>query len=434
MSGLIVVTGIMQAAMNNRASVLPQQNTEQYIEMQTRNISMGLVDKAIEELKYNNEWEGTLAEDKYPKGGTGMLKTYDMNSQTFPTDMGNVVWDQYKVLLYSESTYDGFTLATEVLMQKDSFSKYSYYSNSELSTTGSTIWFWDQDELSGPIHTNGTFKMSGSPTFNGLVTSPNMWGAHPSNPTSPNFNGGTNFNAPLKSPPNTYELNRLKSLAAGGGLKFDRRIQIELFTQTVGTEVKQFANIRQTNAAETYWESWNTYDLSATNGVISTPRRVDIVGEVVGQLTVHSEIKIEIDGDIRYHTDPRVDSTSTDILGLVSEGDIQLDRYAHSYEGSQDVDIQATIMALNDSFFVEDWGSGSSRGNLNLLGGIIQAHRGAVGTFSGGSIRSGYQKVYEYDTRLKAKVPPAFPRESVFSVVYWNDKPLKKANSSSNGE
>jgi len=29
---------------------------------------------------------------------------------------------------------------------------------------------------------------------------------------------------------------------------------------------------------------------------------------------------------------------------------------------------------------------------------------------------------YQYDARLKGYIPPAFPRESVFSVVYWKDK------------
>lgn len=69
---------------------------------------------------------------------------------------------------------------------------------SELAANGSTIWFMDQDNIYGPIHTNGQFAMSGAPSFYGLVTSPNMWRAHSTNPTNPNFYGGENFNAPLK--------------------------------------------------------------------------------------------------------------------------------------------------------------------------------------------------------------------------------------------
>lgn len=427
-TGVVLTSGIVTTGMVERMQELPERNSDYYYEQQARNISTGLIDRAIEQLKINNDWTGGMTEDTLTRGkGSAVLKTYTQNSSGFPTNMSVGSWDEYKVLLYSEASYDGYKVSTEVLMQKDSFSKYSYYSDSELSTSGGNIYFFDKDTLSGPIHTNGTYKMSGSPTFNGLVTSPNMWQAHSSNPTNPIFNGGTNFNAPTKQTPSSYELNRLNTAATNGGLRYERQLEIDLYAHTVGGVVKQYADIRQTNSSGTAWESWQTHDISATNGVISTSGRIDLKNStIVGTVTIHSETLIEIDGDVRYNTDPRVDSTSTDILGLVSEGSVRVDAAAHSSEGSVDVDIHGTIMALNNSFYVESYTSGGNRGDLNMLGGIVQKNRGAVGTFSGSSIVSGFTKNYEYDERLRHNVPPVFPRESVFSILYWKDKVMEK--------
>jgi hypothetical protein len=171
------------------------------------------------------------------------------------------------------------------------------------------------------------------------------------------------------------------------------------------------------------------YLLSDYNGVISVDGNVDVKGTVKGQVTLHSTHEIEIMGDIYYNTNP-LDSSSNDMFGLVSEGNVIVDRDAHLDNGSSDLTIHASIMALNTSFEVEDYGSSGSRGILNVLGGIIQKNRGAVGTTGGWSGSTGYSsKNYVYDERLLQTMPPSYPRESVFSIVYWKDKPIEKADS-----
>lgn len=432
--GITIVVGIIQVRSNERMEVLPERSALYYEEQQARNLAKSMIDNAIETMKADNNWTGSIdlenivnigsmggiVEDDQDNTGTieinGELTTYTMSSSNIPADNSVGTWDQYKVLLVSTSTYEGLEVTTEVLMQRDSFSKYSYMTDSELSSSGGNIWFMGADNIYGPIHTNGVFKMSGTPSFYGLTTSPNMWQGHSSNPTAPNFFGGENFNAPTKDSPSNYELNKLKGAATSGGLKFTNQIEVEFFES--GGE--GHANIREYNGSS--WGSWTDYDLSGTNGIISTNGRVDVSGVVKGAITLHSEDIIEIDGDITYVTSPLVDSTSADILGLVSEGDVKVDQNAHSASGSADIDIHASIMALNTSFYVENYSSGGTKGTINLLGGIVQKNRGAVGTFSGSSLTSGYAKNYQYDTRLRGTIPPSFPRESIFSIVYWKDK------------
>lgn len=482
-SGLTILTGIIQVNNSERMSEIPAVTTDYYKAQQARNLSKSLIDNAVETMKANNNWEGSISlndvidtlslnaismedrkrlilgeisldelveiEDELQEeledaleidpnlGGAftnvrGSLSSYSQSSTNIPSNNSVGSWDEYKLLLVSSSEYDDIRVTTEVLMQRDSYSKYSYMTQSELSSSGSRIWFMDADNIYGPIHTNGEFAMSGSPTFYGLVTSPNMWVAHNTNPTSPNFYGGENFNAPTKNSPTSYEIDRLVSAANNGGKRYEENIDVQFYYDSDGG----YADISTGGPVTTctgygWWQTCTTtttpvvtetVDLSTLNGVISTSGNVTVKGQVNGSLTLHSESEIEIIGDIEYKTSPLSDSSSTDLLGLVSEGDVKLDQNAHTDNGSQDVTIHASIVALNTSFYVENYYSGGAKGTLNLLGGIIQANRGAVGTFSGSSIVSGYAKNYQYDNRLRASIPPSFPRESVFSIVYWKEE------------
>ena len=58
-------------------------------------------------------------------------------------------------------------------------------------------------------------------------------------------------------------------------------------------------------------------------------------------------------------------------------------------------------------------------GNINLIGGIIQDTRQAVGTFSGGKIVSGFAKQYKYDDRFLVASPPFFPGTGGYEIVSW---------------
>ncbi|MGB0346729.1 MAG: DUF4900 domain-containing protein [Balneolaceae bacterium] len=464
-TGLTIITGIIQVNNSERVTEIPEVSVDYYNAQQARNLSKSLIDNAVETMKANNNWTGSIrmsevvdtmaliarsnnARKDFTRGDitrtelkeieeslqaqiensesyssgiemTGELTSYTESSTNKPSNNSVGSWDEYKVLLVSTTQYDDIEVTTEVLMQRDSYSKYSYNTQSELSASGSTIWFMDADNIHGPIHTNGQFAMSGSPSFYGLVTSPNMWRAHSTNPTSPNFYGGENFNAPEKASPTSYEIGKIASAATSDGLRFNNQIYVQFFESSGAG----YARIWERSGSS--WTSPVDYDLSGTNGIISASGRVDVYGEVKGEITLHSETLVEIDGDITYVTSPLADSSSTDMLGIVSEGDVRIDANAHAFSGTQDLTVHGSIMAVNTSFYVENYNYCCAKGTLNLLGGLIQANRGPVGTFSGSTIYSGYSKNYQYDNRLKASIPPTFPRESVFSIVYWKDEVTK---------
>ena len=66
--------------------------------------------------------------------------------------------------------------------------------------------------------------------------------------------------------------------------------------------------------------------------------------------------------------------------------------------------IDAAILSLRHSILVQNWGSGTDLGQLNVFGALAQKFRGPVGTTGG----TGYDKNYVYDGRFKSLQPPYF--------------------------
>lgn len=421
-SGLVVLSGIIQFSNSQRASVLPERSAQVITEVQARNSTNSLIQTAIEKIRSDNTWEGELSGgDILP--GNATLKTYDIENieELDAVDslysVGEGGWDTFKVLLFSEATYGESKVITEVLMRRDSFSKYSYFSDKEKTSTGNNIYFYSSDEISGPIHTNGTFKMSGSPTFYGHVSSPNKWRGRDGTiegDATPDFQGTTDFNAQARELPSGAKVAALKSAATSDGLTFNRLSY--MIMQSDGS-----IDVHEYHSGSGNWVGPTNYPRETHNGILSSTEKIFLEGTVSGQITIHSEDEVEIYNDIQYDVDPRVDDTSSDLLGVVSEGDIIIDRNAHARTGSKDLTLHGSFMALGSSFYVENYVAGSHRGNIDLLGGIIQKTRGPVGTFGRYGV-TGYTKKYDYDVRLGNSIPPHFPRESVFTVVSWKER------------
>jgi hypothetical protein len=72
------------------------------------------------------------------------------------------------------------------------------------------------------------------------------------------------------------------------------------------------------------------------------------------------------------------------------------------------------------TFYNATWDS-VKKGSLHLLGGVIQKKRGPVGTFSGTSLVTGYNKDYKYDRRLADNPPPFFPTTGEYDLKSWQE-------------
>ena len=149
-------------------------------------------------------------------------------------------------------------------------------------------------------------------------------------------------------------------------------------------------------------------------------------------MTIGSANNIIIDGNICYADDvsggtctATPAAPSTDVLGLVADNYVEINHPVDNQGNNEsncsstlgagavtcDLNspyVDAVILALNHSFLVNNYTSGTSLGTLNMYGTIDQDWRGPVGTFSGSSVSSGYAKNYVYDPRLVFLSPPYY--------------------------
>lgn len=139
--------------------------------------------------------------------------------------------------------------------------------------------------------------------------------------------------------------------------------------------------------------------------------------------TVHrdSVLTIAASGDIRlvdhlvYAEPPGRSGEAVNLLALYSTtGSVLVD----GAEAPRDLYVDAVVLAPRGRFAVDGHDTVEDRGTLHLLGGIVQATFGPVGSFDPlADLRRGYTRVIRHDRRLQDRIPPALPRSARFAAV-----------------
>ncbi len=303
--------------------------------------------------------------------------------------------------------------AVAVRIGQQNFSRYAYFSDIELRSTGSKIWFATGDNLYGPVHTNDQFHIAGTPTFHEAASSVNAtldYNAGGPPVDVPDFKKGVTLGAPAIPLPTDLSVLKAKSRATDGLYLTGMTTAKIVISYNAGLGRSQLIVTKDSGSAV-------TYELPA-NGVVYVDGIAEVSGNLKGVLSITAKNDLRIVDDVVYHTDPRVDPTSTDILGLISEKNVVMAATAANLD-SGDETVMASIMALGESFTAENYASGSPRGKLKLYGGVIQERRGPVGTFNSRGPVSGYQKSYNHDTRLLDTPPPSFPTTGQIERISW---------------
>lgn len=162
--------------------------------------------------------------------------------------------------------------------------------------------------------------------------------------------------------------------------------------------------------------AWSSGGASPTYSVNYACNRgtVYIMGTASTSTTVASADDIVVTGDI---TVPNLSGNAA--VGLIGGNAVWI---YHPISGTNNytgftpaTTVDASILALNHSFLVENSGRGTLLGTLNITGALAQKYRGPVGA-SGGTycpVQCGYNKNYVYDTRLQTLQPPYFLQPTV---------------------
>jgi len=125
-------------------------------------------------------------------------------------------------------------------------------------------------------------------------------------------------------------------------------------------------------------------------------------------LTIAAENDVIVTGNLVNSTDTNPGGTASPTgpatLGLVADQYVRVKHSSSSCQsGNPNVTIDAAILTLAHSFFVDNYTCGGTPlGTLTVHGAIAQNFRGIVGSVGA----SGYFKNYNYDDRLALILPP----------------------------
>jgi len=367
-----------------------------------------------------------------------------------------------------------------IQIQHDNFARYALFTDHHRMESGTTVWFTDDTNFTGPLHTNERYSFYSNPTFDGLVTQhiqnarfyddwPPILLDADSNPPHdiPVFNSGYERGAneinlassvtqqdlqeqaygeiPGALVDGIYVPNDGGSLTAGIYIKGDGDI-------ILGTDVGGNATYTITQGATTKIITVDDAAVETTVQLVDSPMPppevysgkpdgLDDLGVIIytdgaisslmgtvqkdSKVTISSQSDIEITNNIFYEDfdgGPPINADAYDnILGILSwGGDILIGTSCPN-----DVNIHGTIMARNGVCTVVDYADQGvgPRGTATILGGVITQFYGAFGTFSGstGVQLSGFGRNFVYDGRMaEGASPPYFPTMRTF-VAFTND-------------
>jgi hypothetical protein len=312
-----------------------------------------------------------------------------------------------KVLVTSIGTFQNASQTIKVLLQKSSFSKFTMY----CGNVSSAAKFRDGDTINGPIHINDKLSTQGGPVFIGKAT----MGSLKATSGTPKFLGGYQQGVNIPFPDYTTYAANIKSLASSGG-KFQNGGELWLKFLSNG-DVQYKAS---SGAAWSAAMSLSTYapnrNICINDGVLH------VEGTLKGKVTLASTVTTStaptatkgatvIENNIRFATDPITTPSSTDMLGLVSAGDLTFQQIPIRVDGSYFTNQNAT---LNSSFR-----NSSPPGQLKVVGTFMAKDMNST-DFGTGS-NKGANFYMKYDDRVEAMPPDnfPFPATSGFEILSW---------------
>ncbi|MBO9534197.1 MAG: hypothetical protein J7513_14595, partial [Solirubrobacteraceae bacterium] len=326
---------------------------------------------------------------------------------------------------------------------------------SDLSTTNADIRFADADSVNGPLHTNDSPLICGSPNFgrdptdaietaapgdSSITTVSSSWRNDPRSGCSPNtpdvnFNGSTAKSDKgswlmnqgiIQLPPTNQSLDQ----EATAGYTFTGNTYITLNASTITVTGKRESDGANLNNATLAYPAngviyvQNDSAVGCTGYNVSYPYAARpgcgiawVSGNYATSLTIGAQDDIVVTNNIRNT------ATGTALLGLVATNFIRVqhkvvdqNQCADDQSGGTNLAsgsitnarIDAALLTLKHSFIVDNFRCGGGLGDLTVYGAISQKFRGPVGTGSGRTNTSGYIKNYSYDNRLRTLSPPKF--------------------------
>ena len=337
-------------------------------------------------------------------------------------------------IITSQGTYGKTSRILQLKIIAASFSRYAYWSQTEINPQLGTLWWISGMLTTGPVQTNGQFNIMGNPVFNGATAevsaSPNYnygTGTDPSSTTKSDpayiFPDGLTNNAPAINLPPPSTLANFQTAASNGGLTLTGTSTV-IFNAN-GT-ITVTGKVKNSNCSTTATYSNTTMSIPAAGVVYvqsskTIPKcnsstadgNVTVQGTVNGQLTVAADQNVYVSGDVQYNSNPTSNSSSTDLVGLVAYNNVTVIEASAPAQ----LAIQAVVVALTGSFNVDQYSKNPDPINNGLDGAVMSQFGSLVNYASGctgvvnsnGQLVDGWNQIQSYDNRLMVLAPPGFP-------------------------
>ncbi|MBF0593435.1 MAG: DUF4900 domain-containing protein [Candidatus Omnitrophica bacterium] len=372
-----------------------------------------------------------------------------------------------------------------VRVQKDNFARYALFTNSQDMSGGTHVWFTGSSYFAGPLFTNGQYNFAYNPsgTFADSVKQTLLQARFYNNGSSvlmdadangtrdvPVFQADFNRGVTAVTMPTSADETSMANEASGsttysssgiylpvtgttlkGGIYVygdtamalsvdasDR--QVITITPASGT-AKTITLDRANNQTLVKVGSNTTTYTGLPDGQSNVGSIVFVRGNITAlsgtvqsanQMTIASRNDLVINNNIKYESYTAASGTVgtvgyvppsaegyNNLLGLISwEGNARIASSAPT-----NLDIHATVMAKQGEFTVDSYDTMAVKGAVTVLGGVITNTYGAFGTFnsSTGVMASGYNRNFNYDTRMQSALsPPYFPTMNTF-IAFTND-------------
>jgi hypothetical protein len=400
--GFMVILGVVARDLTVVATRAQGNMSTYSAATESHNLAITGANAGLARLYQDTSWRGTQ---------TQTLSTFGNGSFTYTVANGANGRPALRSVSLVRGPFETLRDTVEVQFASQSvqsFTLFFWTTNFE----GNVFWI-SNDTVWGRVHTNGSLHINGSPVFMRKVTTSK--GLDPAK-----VGTGTNkavFKdsyetgvAPITFP---TDLSQIQTASVSGGRKYAGDIYVTLSAGT-GANNDGKAYIRSGNTSS--GALIDSIDLSdaSFNGVILGTGKVNVEGTLDGKLTISSQTNVYIQNDILYERNPQA-GLSDDLLGLVAEKNVIVKDNAANRNNCE---IHGSIFCRDGSFSAENYTSLPVCGELKILGSIVQNERGAIGTFSGGSLKTGFSKRYRYDDRLADENirPPCYP--GFFTTTY----------------
>jgi hypothetical protein len=368
--------------------------------------------------------------------------------------------NQFRLTITGESA-TGVKDTTWITVGMASFSVYAMYSQSE-EINGTPIYWITGDTCRGPLHTQDFLYVSGRPVFTGMVTT--VKGVKKKNSSDdPQFPGGYKEGAGVSlilpsELKDVATLGRAATTSTGiltdyrgvdTYVQFLRTGQIVVRAADIGTNPSTVwgytssttGTVSNGGPAVPKYQVFNSVaDLTSTQVFLVEGATLHVKGKLDGRITLGAidgkktsgtayatgSSKVFIDSSIVCKDEPpsnqHPDNVSDDMLGIIADNDIHISEGAEdNVSGPEGITIHASILSRTGGFGAEKYDTRDVGGTLHLIGGIQQKARDPVGTFSNGVINHGFQKDYDYDTRLVTQSPAGYPPVTNYLVQNYID-------------